>query len=91
MNPPSRMTADEGTAVSASGFSAAEWDALCRAVRWIRIRCFATDYLRRFVIKRLHQLSEPDLAARIETLSADEFEDVCRRLSEHQAQQPPLP
>jgi hypothetical protein len=77
--------------VSATGFSADEWDALCRAVRWIRIRCFAVDYLRRFVVKRLHQLSEPDLAARIEALPAEEFERVCHRLSDHQAEQPPLP
>jgi hypothetical protein len=44
-----------------------------------------------FVVKRLHQLAEPDLGARIESLSADEFECICGRLSEHQAEQPPLP
>jgi hypothetical protein len=86
---PSPRTHDERTAVSATGLSAEQTALVLFAVRWVRVKHFSVDYLRRFISQRLAQLDHPDLAAVIRDMPPDRFEALYAELAAAQEKSPP--
>ena len=90
MSPPvAHLTDDERTAVSTPGLSAEQMALVLFAVRWVRVKHFSADYLRRFISQRLAQLDHPDLAAEIRDMAPERFGALYAELAAAQEKTPP--
>jgi hypothetical protein len=59
------------------------------AVRWVRVKHFSADYLRRFISQRLAQLEHPSLSVEIRDMPEERFNALYAELVAAQERTPP--